>query len=143
MLWKTGGLKTQFVALYHFSNAVFSHAFSSNIKHFFFFNTTIWGSFYKQLHLSWKNTNVFYLRYSSHFLKLLSTETKNLSFGLVNIWVCRSKTISRQQLCTVLNLELALVYQICKYLYPPWLSKLFGSAEMIGLFWNTISDSLF
>lgn len=86
--------------------------------------------------------NVFYLRYSRHFVKLLSTEAKNLSFGLVNIWVCRSKIISRQQLCTVLNLELALVYQIYKYLYPHWLSKLFGSAEMIGLFWNTISDSL-
>lgn len=81
-----GGLKTQFIALYHFSNTVFPHEFSSNIKHFltllfeagfFFFN--------KQLHLPWKNMNVFYLRYSSHFVKLLSTEAKNLSFGLVNI----------------------------------------------------------
>lgn len=29
--------------------------------------------------------NVFYLRYSEHLVKRLSTEAKNLSFGLVNI----------------------------------------------------------
>lgn len=80
---KLGGLNTWFIALYHFSNTVFSHAISSNIKHFIaplFGTVFINNYFYLE-----KNMNDFYLRYSSHFVKFLSTEAKNLSFGLVNI----------------------------------------------------------
>lgn len=91
--------------------------------------------FINKLLLLWKTMHGFYLRYSSHYAKFLSTEAKNISFGLVNIWLCRSKNHqSPAAVCHVLNLEQALAYQICKYLYPHWLSKLLGSAEMIGLF---------
>lgn len=130
---KLNGLSTEFITLYNISNTVFSHAFSSNIKHFM---SPLFGPvFYKQLLLLWKTMHGFYLRYSSHYAKFLSTEAKNISFGLVNIWLCRSKNHqSPAAVCHVLNLEQALAYQICKYLYPHWLSKLLGSAEMIGLF---------